>query len=115
MSDEDGGGTLDGGDGEDTIVTGAGGDDVVAEPVIEMVEIAGHVADFEPGRDVIEVMFDPDLTPDPIVTVEDFDDGSGADILFEGQLILRVSGAQGLDPALIELHEVAPQAMPEMA
>jgi hypothetical protein len=115
MSDEDGGGTLDGGDGEDTIVTGAGGDDVVAEPVIEMVEIAGHVADFEPGRDVIEVMFDPDLTPDPIVTVEDFENGSGANILFEGQLILRVSGAQGLDPALIELHEVAPQAMPEMA
>jgi hypothetical protein len=115
MAGDYGGGDLDGGDGEDTVVHGARADAVVAEPVIEMVEIAGHVADFEPGRDVIEVIFDPDLTPDPIVTVEDFDDGNGANILFEGQLILRVSGAQGLDPALIELHEVAAQAVPEMA
>jgi Ca2+-binding RTX toxin-like protein len=121
--DEDAGDSLDGGDGDDTLVIGAddvatggeGADTFVSDSFLEIAEIAGHVSDFDPGRDVIEVMFDPELTPDPIITVENFVDGSGANILFEGQLILRVSGAQGLDPAQIELREVETDPVPEMA
>lgn len=114
--DQDEGDILDGGDGDDTILIGArdiatggdGADRFVTGSYIETAEVAGHVTDFDPSMDVIEVIFDPDLTPDPVITVEDFDDGTGANILFEGQLILSVSGAQGLDPALIELREVVP-------
>ncbi len=114
--DQDGGDLLDGGAGDDTILVGAhdiatggdGADRFVTGSYIETAEVAGHVTDFDPSMDVIEVIFDPDLTPDPVITVEDFDDGTGANILFEGQVILSVSGAQGLDPALIELREVMP-------
>lgn len=114
--DQDEGDRLDGGDGDDTILIGAqdiatggdGADSFVTGSYIETAEVAGHVTDFNPSMDVIEVIFDPDLTPDPMITVEDFADGTGANILFEGQLILSVSGAQGLDPSMIELREVIP-------
>ena len=117
--DEDQGDVLNGGNGDDTIVIGAkdvatggaGADTFVTGSYIETAEVAGHVTDFQPGHDVIEVMFDPDLTPDPVITIEDFADGTGANILFEGQLILSVSGAQGMDPALIELRSIQMDAM----
>ena len=121
--DEDQGDVLDGGDGDDTIVIGAGdvatggdgADTFVSGSFIELAELAGHVTDFDPSRDVIEVMFDPELTPDPQITVEDFEDGTGAYILFEGQMILSVSGAQGLDPARIELREITLDRLAETA
>jgi len=113
--DEDRGDILNGGAGDDTIVIGAldiatggeGADLFTTGSYIELAELGGSVTDFEPGRDVIEVMYDPEVTPDPVITVEDFADGTGAGILFNGQLILSVSGAQGLDPSLIDLREIA--------
>lgn len=112
--DQDRGDHLDGGDGDDVILIGAadvatggeGRDSFITGSFIELAELAGHVTDFDPSQDVIEVIFDPDSTPDPIITVVDFDDGTGANILFNGEVILTVSGAQGLDPAAIELREV---------
>jgi Ca2+-binding RTX toxin-like protein len=112
--DEDVGDLLLGGDGDDMILVGAhdvatggeGADTFIAGGYIEQVEVAGHVTDFNPAFDVIEVIFDPDLTPDPEITVEDFADGTGANILMDGEIILSVSGAQGLDPALIDLRAV---------
>lgn len=112
--DQDRGDHLEGGDGDDVILIGAadvatggeGRDTFITGSFIEMAELAGHVTDFDPSQDVIEVMFDPNSTPDPIITVVDLDDGTGANILFNGEVILTVSGAQGLDPAAIELREV---------
>jgi Ca2+-binding RTX toxin-like protein len=112
--DEDQGDILDGGAGDDTIVVGAGdlatggdgADRFVSGSFIQNAELAGHVTDFDPAQDVIEVMYDPDLTPDPVITVVDLPDGTGASILFNGNVILTVTGAQGLDPALIELRNV---------
>ena len=71
-----------------------------------MAAVAGHVTDFDPTQDVIEVMLDPDATPDPVMTVADFADGDGADILFNGEVILTVAGAQGLYPAAIILRAI---------
>jgi Ca2+-binding RTX toxin-like protein len=113
--DEDAGDLLLGGDGDDMILVGAndvatggeGADTFITGSYVEHVDVAGHVTDFNPALDVIEVIFDPDLTPDPEITVEDFSDDTGANILLDGQIILSVSGAQGLDPALIDLREVA--------
>ncbi|MDG3041033.1 calcium-binding protein [Roseicyclus marinus] len=121
--DEDQGDILDGGDGDDTIVVGAGdlatggaGADLFATgSFIQAAELAGTVTDFDAAQDVIEVMFDPALTPDPVITVQDFPDGSGAHILFNGDIILSVSGAQGLDPALIQLRSVTLDAVAETA
>jgi len=122
--DQDSGDLLSGGDGDDTILIGAGdealggdgADTFASGPYIELAEVAGHVQDFDPSQDVIEVLYDPDLTPDPDITIEDFLDGTGANVLLDGQIILRVSGAQGLDPATVELRaidlEPAAQASP---
>lgn len=112
--DEDQADQLFGGDGDDMIMIGAGdvatggeGRDIfITGSYIEIADVAGHVTDFDPTQDVIEVVFDPTLTPAPVISVVDFPDGTGADILFNGQVILTVSGAQGLDPSDIQLREI---------
>jgi Ca2+-binding RTX toxin-like protein len=112
--DEDAGDTLDGGAGDDLIVVGAhdiatggeGADTFVTGSYIDLEVDAGSVTDFDPSRDVIEVLYDPELDPDPVIAVEDFADGTGADVLFDGQVILRLNGGQGLDPGAITLRQV---------
>ena len=112
--DEDTGDTLDGGEGDDVIVVGAndeatggaGADSFVTGSYIETGAAAGVVTDFDPDLDVIEVMYDPALTPHPVISVEAFADGSGASIVMNGQVILRVTGGQGLSAADVELREV---------
>ncbi len=114
-SDQDDGDVLWGGDGNDTLIIGrddvahggAGSDTFVAGDYIEDADVAGHVADFNPSEDRIEVIFDPDVDPNPRLEVHDFEDGSGADIVLNGSVILSVSGAQGMDPNLIDLRAVA--------
>ncbi len=121
--DEDAGDMLDGGDGEDTLVIGAGdtasggdgADRFVSGAYIETAELAGTVTDFDPSVDRIEVMYDPADTPDPQISVLDHADGLGADILLEGQVILSVSGAQGLSAEQIDLRPVDFDAAPEPA
>ncbi|ABD56948.1 calcium-binding protein [Jannaschia sp. CCS1] len=111
-TDADEGDTLFGGDGDDHIILGrgdmaeggAGADTFTSGSYIETAEVAGHVSDFNPTEDRIEVIFDPVESPDPTLEVHDFEDGSGADIVLDGQIILSVSGAQGLDPNMIELQ-----------
>lgn len=112
-SDQDEGDLIDGGVGDDTILIGSGdtvfggsgSDALIAGP--QGVNGPGIVSDFDPAEDRIEVMYDPVQTPDPVITVNDFADGSGADILLNGEVVLRVSGAQGLDAAEIDLRAAA--------
>ncbi|GAB5449417.1 calcium-binding protein [Gymnodinialimonas sp.] len=92
------GDTAHGGEGADTFTTGA---------YVENAEFAGHVTDFNPVEDRIEVIFDPQESPDPALEVIDFADGSGADIILNGEVILSVAGAQGLDPNMIDLRAMA--------
>ena len=121
--DEDQADLLDGGDGDDTILLGAGDvaiggaghDTFVSGGFIEHTSVAGHITDFDPTQDVIELLYNPDMTPDPIVSVVDFADGTGAEILFNGAVILTVSGAQGLDPSAIELRLVQTDPISEPA
>lgn len=111
-TDKDGGDTLWGGSGNDHIILGqgdiahggAGADTFTSGSYIETAEVAGHVADFNPSEDRIEVIFDPYESPDPTLEVLDFADGSGADIILNGEVILSVAGAQGLDPNMIDLQ-----------
>ena len=81
-----------GGEGADTFISGGYADN------------AAMISDFDPSEDVIEIIYDPDTNGDPIVTVEDFADGSGANIVLNGDIILSVAGAQGLDPNTIALR-----------
>ncbi|MEJ6390236.1 calcium-binding protein [Gymnodinialimonas ulvae] len=109
-ADQDAGDLLLGGDGDDSLLLGKG--DIATGGAGEdsftggdhMGETAGTVTDFNPSEDRIEVIYDPETNPDPLIEVRDFVDGSGADVILDGQVILSVSGAQGLNPNLIELR-----------
>ena len=111
-TDRDDADTLWGGSGDDHIILGngdmahggAGADTFTSGSWVETAEVAGHVADFDPTEDRIEVIFDPYESPDPTLEVQDFADGSGADIILNGEVILSVAGAQGLDPNMIDLQ-----------
>lgn len=117
-TDQDAAVTLDGGDGADVLILGAGdtatggagADRFASGDFIPVAEQAGTVTDFNPAEDVIEVLYDPASVNNPTITVVDFADGSGADIVLDGRVILHVTGAQGLDPAQVELREIALQA-----
>jgi hypothetical protein len=99
-----------GGDGNDTILVGDGDiaqGGVGADTFIGADHTdgdAGFVSDFNPTEDRIEVIYDPFANPEPMIEVQDFSDGSGADIILDGEVILSVAGAQGLDPNMIELR-----------
>ncbi|UWQ95596.1 hypothetical protein K3728_18375 [Rhodobacteraceae bacterium M385] len=114
-NDQDDADVLWGGSGDDHIILGqgdlavggAGSDTFTGGSYIESAEVAGRVADFDPSEDRIEVIFDPSVNPDPTLEVQDFADGSGANIILNGEIILSVEGAQGLDPNAIVLQSVA--------
>lgn len=62
------------------------------EPEVETVDR------FDPNLDVIEILCDPDQLDLRRVAVVDFSDGTGATVLFNDRPVLKVRGAQGLDP-----------------
>jgi Ca2+-binding RTX toxin-like protein len=112
-TDQDAGDLLLGGDGDDSILlgnadvaTGGTGEDLFTGGS-HIDETAGNITDFNPTEDRIEVIYDPETNPDPMIEVRDFENGTGADIILDGQVILSVSGAQGLNPNLIELRASA--------
>lgn len=129
--DTDTGDTLDGGAGDDAILIGAGdtatggegADSFLVGSHLETgtgaegaaTAAVGQVTDFDPTQDRIEVLYNPEADPEPRITVEDFADGTGAHILFDGQVILDVTGGQGLDPAAITLHAVTVAPAPDPA
>jgi len=73
-------------------------------------DVVGTVTDFDRKADQIEILYDPEVVPDPSVDVVDFTDGTGASIVLDGEPVLHVLGAQGLDPA-----EVVMRATPALA
>jgi Ca2+-binding RTX toxin-like protein len=85
-----------GGEGEDTFIAGSD---------IPSSDVAPTIFDFNPSEDKLRLTYDPENTPSPVVTVTDFTDRTGADILINGQVVARVIGAQGLDVSAINLVE----------
>lgn len=114
-SDLDAADTLWGGDGDDRIILGqsdianggSGADTFSTGAYLETADVAGHVTDFNPSQDRIEIVFDPQVNPEPTLEVMDFSDGTGANIILNGEVILSVAGAQGLDPSAIALQAIA--------
>lgn len=114
---------LDGGDGDDVLRMGHGdvgiggqGSDLfeVQAEAPEDDALLPVIEDFDPEHDrlVLAVPFTVEQiaaawpnTPEheATVTVQDFEDGTGATIYVDGEAVARVTGAQGLDPALIRL------------
>lgn len=121
--DEDSADTLAGGDGDDhlflgegdTGIGGNGADLFESGAYIESDTEAAVVTDFNPNEDQIQVSVDLQATPQPNITVVDFADGTGADILVDGTTVLRVTGAQGLDPDSILIRDIRLDDLAESA
>lgn len=121
--DEDSADTLTGGAGDDHLFlgagdTGAGGlgaDLFESGAYIETDAEAAMVTDFDPSEDQIQISVDLQATPDPNVIVVDFADGTGANIVVDGTTVLRVTGAQGLDPESILIRDIRLDDLAESA
>ncbi|MFW5641499.1 MAG: hypothetical protein ACOCY0_01910 [Roseicyclus sp.] len=86
----------------DIVMTGA----AAAAPAMGSYESLGMIRNFDPAAQQIEIDYDPAILAEPQVAIQDFEDGSGADILLNGEVIVSVAGAQGLDPSLVVLRPV---------
>jgi hypothetical protein len=69
-------------------------------------EALGVIRDFNPSTQQIEIDYDPAVFAEPEVAIEASEDGSGADILLNGEVILSVAGVRDLDPELVVLRPV---------
>ncbi|MFW5881178.1 MAG: hypothetical protein ACOCTP_01490, partial [Roseicyclus sp.] len=88
----------------DIVMTGAA--PAAAAPAMGSYESLGMIRNFDPAAQQIEIDYDPAILAEPQVAIQDFEDGSGADILLNGEVIVSVAGAQGLDPSLVVLRPV---------
>ncbi|MBD3764179.1 MAG: hypothetical protein IE927_05405 [Rhodobacterales bacterium] len=125
--------TLDGGTGDDSLQGGAGadflnggtGDDALSlgagdtghgdagADLFELTDVLpgdapARIVDYTPGEDVLAVLYDPDLHPDPQLTVQQTD--SGSLILLDGVALAEVAGTTTLTAAQLALVPVLPQA-----
>lgn len=67
-----------------------------------------RIMDFEPGADRLELMYDPELHPDPQLALEP--QGEDMALLLDGQALALISGAKGLTLADILLVPAPPAA-----
>jgi len=112
--DEDEGDVLIGGDGndsiligvEDTAMGGAGADVFAAGNYIAPGATAGTVEDFDPNEDMIEILYDPSITPNPNITFQPNGSGTATQVLFDGQVVLNVEGAPSLSLQNLQMREV---------
>jgi Ca2+-binding RTX toxin-like protein len=109
--DADGPDVIDGGDGDDTVRIGTGDDVTGGEGRDTFIAgdtgpggLVGTIRDFDPEADQIEILYDPAAIQDPTVEIVDFSDGTGASVVLNGEPVLNVLGAQGLDPAQVILR-----------
>ena len=110
---------LEGGNGDDTLILraddratgGAGMDDfhIQAAPSDNaldgsLVTDVAIITDFVAGDDTLNIAYKAsDYALPPTVSVTDFGDGTGADILLNGVVVAKVTGAQGLPPASVNV------------
>ena len=112
-----------GGDGDDHLflgqgdagIGGAGADTFESGSYIAEDADAPVVTDFDPAEDRVQISVDLEATPDPEIAVVDFADGTGADVVVDGTTVLRINGAQGLDPDSILVRDMRLDDLAETA
>jgi len=118
-SASDGADALEGGPGEDTLYlsggdSGTGGEDAdhfIVEETIEAGETA-TVTDFDPAEDSITLRHSAQTDPmtgsdiSPVLTSQNYSDGTGSTILSDGVAILNIDGQSDFDPSAITLEPV---------
>ena len=91
---------INGGEGNDHLVLGpgdyatggAGNDDFVLQEWLNEASVT-HIADYDPDADRLVIVYDQAVHPDPVLTVEPNEGGSGHAIFIDGAKIAVVNGA----------------------
>lgn len=106
----DDGDFLNGGDGDDTLHLGA--DDVASGGAGHDHFVLGDwldeggpatITDYDAAEDDIAVLYDPQVHPDPVVTLEPADDPHDVVLTLDGHSLGLIIGGAGLDPASLHL------------
>lgn len=93
-------------DSSDTVTTGDGADSLFIRTGAfgpEEDTAVAEITDFDPSQDHLTIELDVAISGDvdmPLRLV-DWADGTGADLMFEDQVLIRIAGAQGMDMAAI--------------
>jgi Ca2+-binding RTX toxin-like protein len=103
---------IDGGSGDDTIgfdggstVTGGAGADALALFHNQQDDAPSVITDFDAAQDSLTVFLDGvQASAGSSVRLEDWADGQGANLYYGDELLARINGGQGLDPAAIDLR-----------
>jgi Ca2+-binding RTX toxin-like protein len=109
--------TLSGGDGNDILVlgtndiaTGGAGEDrfEIRQPFVldSSISNVATVTDFNQAEDQLSIVYERDFSGYS-VNVVDFADGTGADIFVNGDLVAKVTGAQGLSASSVLIENAA--------
>ena len=91
---------VNGGDGDDHLVLGAGdyatggagNDDFVLQDWLNAASVI-HIADYDPDADRLVIVYDQAVHPDPVLTVEPNEGGAGQTIYIDGAKVAVVNGA----------------------
>ena len=90
---------INGGEGNDILILGAsdhatggaGNDAFVLQEWLNEASVT-HIADYDPAADRLVIIYDQAVHPDPVLTVEPNDGGSGRSIFIDGAKIAVVNG-----------------------
>ena len=75
-------------------------------PAIGSFPALGVIHHFDPATQQIEIDYDPVVFRNPEIDIRASRDGTGADILLNGEIVLSVAGTRSLDPDLVVLRPV---------
>ncbi|MEQ8294165.1 MAG: calcium-binding protein [Roseovarius sp.] len=102
---------MDGGDGDDALsfeggstVTGGEGEDrfVLHDDLFD--EQVAQITDFDPAADELVVLLDVNETSGGELSLEPWEDGTGADLYYGDDLIVEIAGGQDLDLSMIDVR-----------
>ncbi len=91
-----------------TIASGGQGADqfyylegTIVEPLDSL---TAEITDFDPNEDHLTIEFDALVSGNADIQLQlvDWADGTGADLMFEDQVLIRIAGAQDMDPSEIQ-------------
>ena len=102
--------TLNGGAGDDLLFLGAGdygnggeGADAFALHDIRSGDAVAQITDFDPAEDSLVVLYDADLHPDPVLTLNQTEGGE-ATLLLDGVPLVNLGAVTGIDLGAIQLR-----------
>jgi hypothetical protein len=88
----------------------AGGEQVMSLSDVTEGDDPAMIDDFDAETDHLVVVYDPELHPDPALTLEPMPDGGGMTVMLDGVPLAEIPGATDLRPEQVRLKPSMPLA-----